>query len=609
MATDDMALVDEYARGQSEQAFETLVARHTDLVYSAAMRQVRDPVLAQDVTQAVFIVLARKAASLGPGTILPGWLYLTAGYVSGSVLKQERRRQLREQEVYMESTMNPPDEPVWQQIAPLLDEAMLRLGQTDRDALVLRFLEGRTMNEIGVALGANEEAAKKRVNRALEKLRAFFHKRGISTSTGAISGAISTNFIKTAPAGLAKTISTVTLAKGALISTSTLPLVKGALTIMAWTKTKTIIAGMAAALLTIGGGSFLIYHLATAHASSPAPGKFTDSDPVQIANATFRPDGDQNGTFVVEVDPDTRRTTNSGPAIHIGGPLATDGTSIASRPFTANGNYKKTDNSSSTTYLVTDSSVLYGKHIRVTGWIKTKNVRGWGSVFVIITGTDGRHFQYDDMSDRPIIGTTDWQQVEIDTDLPNDACVIYFGPDLYGPGELWADDFQITVAPSNTGVTDDRNWRLTGESYPTVYSEQTDFDVKHNGHPTACLTYTPAGPAPRGANIRWSHDFYGDSSDKYCGHTVRLSGWIKTENVSGSIEPVILPFAGSVFNQNKLLAKHHNDHIAKGTRDWTQFSVTCAVPEETEFLRTGFDFYGGGKAWIDTDSVKLEIVK
>src|SRR5215469_11657724 len=137
MATDDMRLVRDYADGQSAQAFETLVARYANLVYSAALRQVRDPGLAEEVTQAVFIILAQKAGRFGPGTILSGWLYRTAGYVSGSVLKRERRRQFREQEAYMESTLNQPDH-AWKQISPLLDEALLRLGRTDRDALVLR---------------------------------------------------------------------------------------------------------------------------------------------------------------------------------------------------------------------------------------------------------------------------------------------------------------------------------------------------------------------------------------------------------------------------------------------------------------------------------------
>lgn len=372
---------------------------------------------------------------------------------------------------------------------------------------------------------------------------------------------------------------------------------------MAWTKAKTAIAVGIAAVI-VGTGACLVYQRATAHV---APGNLAlaDSVPVQIDNDTFKPDGDRNGKFIVEVDHDMRRTTNSPPAIHIGGPLTSDGSNIFQMPAATVGTYKKTDNSSSTIYEVSNSSALFGKHISVTGWLKTKAVQGWAGVFVIIVNKDGRRYQYDDMSDRPIRGTTDWQQIEIVTDLPDEPCVVYFGPDLYGPGELWGDDFQINVAPPGEATTDDRNWRIASEADPTVYSESTDYDITHNGHPATCIAYTPDSPAPRGTNIRWSHDYYGYDSDKYCGHTVRMTGWLKTENVSGRIVPVILPFTG----WNKLLAHYNSDGPHKGTQDWTQFSVTCQVPEDTEYLRTGFDFYGSGKAWIDEKLVKLEIVK
>ena len=180
---DDLTLLREYARSNSEEAFASLVSRHVNLVYSVALRQVRDPHLAEEITQAVFIILVRKADSLGDKTILPGWLCRTARYASANALTIQRRRQRREQEAFMQSTLNeaePMQEETWNQIAPMLDGAMERLGQKDHDALVLRFFENKTFAEVGATLGASEDAAKMRVNRALEKLRKFFTKRGVS---------------------------------------------------------------------------------------------------------------------------------------------------------------------------------------------------------------------------------------------------------------------------------------------------------------------------------------------------------------------------------------------------------------------------------------------
>ena len=258
-----MDLVREYAARNSEPAFETLVRRHVSLVYSVALRQVGNPAQAEEITQAVFLILARKAARLRPDTVLAGWLHETARYVAASFLRGETRRIHREQEAYMQSNFQESSsaDSVWQQLEPLLDDAIGQLSRADRNAVVFRFFQNKSAREIAEALHVHESAAQKRVNRAVEKLRAWFLKRGVAVSADALTGALSVNCIPCAPAHLAASIMSAS-AKGAAASTSTLTLIKGALKIMAWTKMKSIMVTGACVLLA-GGVSTALF--VTAH--------------------------------------------------------------------------------------------------------------------------------------------------------------------------------------------------------------------------------------------------------------------------------------------------------------------------------------------------------
>ncbi len=256
---DDIEMARAYAAHGSEQAFETLVSRHLGLVHSAALRQVHDPHLAEDITQTVFLILARKAGSLNPKTILPGWLWQTTRYVSAAALKVQRRRARREQAAQTQVMMQQsPNDPAWERLGPMLDAAIAQLRKTDRDAILLRYFQNKSLREVGAAFGVNEYAAQKRVGRALERLRVIFSKRGIDSSATAIAEAVGANSVQAAPVALVKATTALALSKGAAASTSTLTILKGALKIMAWTKTKTVIVVAAVALLGAGTATVVV---------------------------------------------------------------------------------------------------------------------------------------------------------------------------------------------------------------------------------------------------------------------------------------------------------------------------------------------------------------
>ena len=265
----DMELVRDYAANRSERAFETLVARYVNLVYSAALRQVRHPELAEDITQAVFVILARKAGALNPNTILSGWLYRTARFVSADALRAESRRQRREQEAQMQAaTVSTQSESLWEQLSPLLDEAMSQLRQKDRDAVLLHFFENKTFKEVGVALGVEESAAQKRVARSVEKLRSVFARRGVAASAVTLAALLSSSSVQAAPAHLA--VAVATAAGGGAAGSSIPLLVKGGLKLMAWYKAKAVLITAAALALAAGTTSVAVRAVSSAHAPVPA---------------------------------------------------------------------------------------------------------------------------------------------------------------------------------------------------------------------------------------------------------------------------------------------------------------------------------------------------
>ena len=222
MTVNDHDLLRQFAEDQSQDAFTALVRRHVDLVYSAALRQVRSPDLAGEVTQSVFGDLARNADKLRPGTILTAWLYQVTRRTAIDVVRREARRQARERLVAEMTAMNAtPSVNDWTQIEPMLDEAMDALDETDRAAVLLRFFENKSLREVGASLGTSGDAAQKRVTRAVDRLREFFARRGVAVGAGGLIAVISANAVQAAPAALAATVSAVAATAATVIHSST----------------------------------------------------------------------------------------------------------------------------------------------------------------------------------------------------------------------------------------------------------------------------------------------------------------------------------------------------------------------------------------------------
>ena len=269
MPSDEIQLLRDYAKTRSQDAFAMLVERYVGLVYSAARRQCRgDAHLAEDVTQAVFIILAEKAATVPADRPLSAWLLKTCAYCAANARRSKTHRQHHErraaQMAQIEQATHSADDhdATWEDLSPLLDEGMNRLRPQDRNALLLKFFDKKSMRQIGEALGISEEAAGKRVARAVDRLRDFFRRHGVAVSAAALPVLLLGNASHAAPAGMVSAVVTSAATTAATTTSSAAAVAKGALAVMAAEKAKLIALAAAAIVVGVGATAVVIKTIA-----------------------------------------------------------------------------------------------------------------------------------------------------------------------------------------------------------------------------------------------------------------------------------------------------------------------------------------------------------
>ncbi len=287
---DDAALLRKYTDEGSQDAFTELVHRHVDLVYGAALRRTGgDAHTAADVSQKVFTSLARNAGRLSRHAVLGAWLHTATRNAAVNIMISDQRRKAREFEALAQGPA--PDDggpgPDWNRLRPVLDAAIDELPETDRIAVVLRFLERRAFAEIGAALGVSEDAARMRTERALEKLRSLLGRRGVTSTAAALGAVVTSEAMVSAPPSLAAALAVHSLAAAGAGSLGT--------ALASFMTTKIIAASVLSALVAFGAGAYV--GLSRSFDAPPQPPPETPQQSQMIASLRH-----DNQSLKAEVD-------------------------------------------------------------------------------------------------------------------------------------------------------------------------------------------------------------------------------------------------------------------------------------------------------------------
>ncbi|HEX2860043.1 MAG TPA: RNA polymerase sigma factor [Lacunisphaera sp.] len=481
---DDANLLREFAVRRDEASFRLLVERRIGFVYAINLRRLRNPHLAQDATQAVFVALARKAETVARCPSLAGWLHRSSCYESRNLMRTQINRMARESEAQRLGTTvaATPDAGPPGELEAMLDEVLNQLPEPDRDAILARFFSDRSYAEIGAALNLSENAARMRVDRALGRLREHLERRGFKSSAVVLAGLLPACASAAVPGGLALTITHAALAGSVVVAA-----VPAAL--FASMNASKIIAS-AVGVLAVAG--FVGYEM---HQSSVLRDELTAlrreharaTDRMrgleqQVSSLKASPGSGGSSTGTAAAAPAAASGASAAPAVASAPPEIKGVTRGAPAGWRKNGSKPDAFEvgvdanhswggmpSAYAKSISTDAKDAFGgmmqavateqyknKRVRMNGWIKTEDIAGGsGQLWLRVDGPGGGNtLAFDNMNDRAPKGTTDWEEYSIVLDVPETATSLNYGYFLRGTGQMWINGVTFELVGDDVPSTD-----------------------------------------------------------------------------------------------------------------------------------------------------------
>jgi len=607
---DDTELLQRYANTRCEDVFAQLVRRHIDFVYSSARRMTRDAHLAEDVTQGVFIVLARKAGHVRSGAVLPAWLHSTTRNVSANILSIQSRRRHHENKAAAMKTIAQEDAGAFQgdddTLSAALDDALGRLGTSDRAAVVLRYLQDKSVRDVAAAMRITPEAAQKRVSRAVGRLRDYFAARGLTLDESGMIAGLSRQTAQLAPTALASVVAAKSLssagAGAAGWAARWLTWAAPAKTAAAVATTAIVLAASVAVVKSSGPGAVAPANPISMTGSAAAdkmpadvgitftapqvwqPCKPSESPPLEslkIRNDELASFPGNFPDFIGAIDDKTHRTD---------GPPAMMVRSVALEPR---------PRAAGAVGKVFDATPYRGKRVRLVAWVKSENVAQQAAISLWIEDAEHYASAQDDLGGRWLVGTNDWKRYDIVCDVAPDAKNLAVQGYVRGTGAMWIDDMRLEVVGNDVPVNDDHRWR-SWTFLPAKFKTTFDETEQRNGHGTICVSCDSA------ARSDWNtYDHTLDNIGALRGKRVKFSVMIKSKDVAINAGPLI-----RIVGKNNSTAKHDEQfpgRPVKGTMAWQKYATFVNVPADAKGMSYGITLNGQGTIWFD--DLRLEIVK